>query len=224
MRNLFGMGLFLAVVLVLALYGCSQPAPPPAGATDNAAPPPDAAPAAAPTGAPAAVAGPLLSAEGTAKRNGLELALHTACAVWHRREQTLRVTLYPFELTDDERNQVIGGADIEALRKVKPNPNPDVWSTSKPHAEILLRFKAGAPKLDLSNIEDLRMGFTDFDAEPTVSASQVYVRPETEYLQSLSVSGTAEGDTAQLSFVTPAGKDQRGAITVRVDTVIVKVQ
>lgn len=215
--------LFLtALIAALSLSGCWESAEPPAvteGAAGSAA-----APAGAPAAAPAGAAEPLLRAEGSAKRNELELALQTACAVWHRREQTLRVTLYPFELTEDERRQVIADGQVETLRRSKVNPNPEVWGPSKPYAELILRFKAGAAALDIANVEDLRMGFTDFDAEPTVSASQVYVRPENEYLQALSVSGTGKGDTVQLSFVTPEGKDQRGAITVRVDTIIVNSQ
>lgn len=207
-----------AVAAALALAACGgdskQPEP---------APQQDAPSTAAPTPLPVAPvkpAGPSTKAAGFAECRELRLELQTAFVVWNGNDRSLRVELYPFALSDEERQRVIEEGSMQSLRKEKGSPDPNVWGSSAPYAEVILRFQEDAGVLDVKALQDARMGFTDFDASPNVSSSQIYVRPETDYVKDLSVSGAAKGDAVHLVFTTPEGRDEQGKLEVTVDATI----
>lgn len=206
---------FLVLGVVLAGCGGSgTPAPP-----ESVAPEPTPASSAAPAqGSPET---PLLSAKGTARQNDLELTVESAVAVWNSADQTLRIELHPFALSDEERARVIATGGIQPVRAEKSTPKPGAANAFQPYAEIVLRFNEKPAALDRESLRDVRIGFTGFQREGAVTANQVYVKPPANFVRVLAVSGTSKRDRIRLTFATPAGQDARGAINAEVDTAII---
>ena len=214
----------IAALVLVVISGCGgdkkePPKTPPAR--------PAAATAPAQAGAPAVRLEPgqlVTRAEGVAECRGMRVALQTAFAVWNSNDHSLRIELYPFALTDEDKQRVINVGAMRELRSEKGCPDPSVWGTSTPSAEIILRFAEDAESYGLESLRDVQMGFTDFDASPNVSSIQAFARPESDYVQQLSLSGTHQGDGVRLRFLTPEGRDTVGKLEVAVDATLAAAQ
>lgn len=162
----------------------------------------------------------LMKADGVAESRGMRVELKSAFVVWHSSDRSLRIKLYPFALTDKEQLISAEESTMASLHKQKGNPNPSVWGNSLPYVELVLRFQEDAETFDETGLQDVRVAYTDFDASPNVSSSQAFVRPESEYIRELAISGTAKGDAVRLVFATPEGTNRQEVLNVAIDAMI----